>query len=269
MDSFVTTQTRQVFKDIKISKYIVQDPLLSDCIGMGRANSGDYSRVQGFNCGKDFGYALLTYFTSRALNIHRIPYCEDRIYNNFHLRNRHENEILQSLDEERVSEICSELHEIYKHTQQCLLQAGLGQVNLRRELRGGGSNKYIEDILVRKAAAEVLGKDSLYIEMDSLNSFGDAGDYLGSISFQLKIPARDVLYCYKFIESKHTNSWLVEPGEWVVINRSPIGVVKLPTSSILVRDDKWYNDIMNGMDINSAKNYASQKSPVVIRTKYS
>lgn len=36
MNSFVTTRTKKVFENIKISKYIVQDPLLSDCIGMGR-----------------------------------------------------------------------------------------------------------------------------------------------------------------------------------------------------------------------------------------
>lgn len=269
MDSFVTTQTKKVFENIKISKYIVQDPLLSDCIGMGRANSGDYSRVQGFNCGKDFGYALLTYFTSRALNIQRMPYCEDRIYNNFHFLNKHENEILLSLDEERVSEICREIHEIYMHTQRHLQQAGLDGVNLRRELRGGDANNYIKSILVRKVASEMLGKDHMHIEMDSLNSFGDAGEYLGDISLQLGIPAKDILYCYKFIESKHTNSWLVEPGEWIVINRSPNGVVKLPTSSVIVRNEKWYNDILNGMSVNSAVNYLSKDSPLVLRSNYS
>ncbi|MEE4409989.1 MULTISPECIES: hypothetical protein [unclassified Serratia (in: enterobacteria)] len=109
MGSFVTTQTQQAFKNLNISKHIVQDPLLSDCIGMGRANYGDYSRVQGFNCGKDFGYALLTYFTSRALNIPRMPFCEDHIYNGFHLRN--EDEILFYLNEERVNKIFREIIE--------------------------------------------------------------------------------------------------------------------------------------------------------------
>ncbi|WMU73327.1 hypothetical protein OQ483_02495 [Enterobacter bugandensis] len=268
MDSFVTTQTQQSFKNLNIRKYIVQDPLLSGCIGMGRANSANYSKVQGFNCGKDFGYALLSYFASRALNISRIPFCEDRIYNSFHLRNKHEDEILLSLDEERVNEICNEIREIYKHTQQCLQQAGLDSVKLRRELRGKHTSKYIEHLIVRKAASETLGKDHLHIEMDSLNSFGDAGEYLGLISLQLKIPAKDILYCYSFIESKHTKSWLVEPGEWVVLNRSPTGVVKLPTSSILVRDDKEYNNLLKEMDSIFAENYLSKNSPLVLRSNY-
>ncbi len=268
MDSFVTTQTQQAFKNLNISKHIVRDPLLSDCIGMGRANSGDYSRVQGFNCGKDFGYALLTYFASRALNIPRMPFCEDRIYNGFHLRNKHEDEILFSLDEERVNEICREIIEIYIHTQRCLQQAGLDSVNLRRELRGKHTSEYIESILVRKVASETLGKDHMHIEMDSLNSFGDAGEYLGTISLQLEIPAKDILYCYKFIESKNTKSWLVEPGEWVVLNRSPTGVVKLPTSSVLVRDDKWYHELLNEMDSNIAENYLSKNSPLALRSNY-
>lgn len=142
-------------------------------------------------------------------------------------------------------------------------------MNLRRELRGGDANDYIKSILVRKAASEMLGKDHMHIEMDSLNSFGDAGEYFGDISLQLGIPAKDILYCYKFIESKHTNSWLVEPGERVVINRSPNGVVKLPTSSVIVRNDKWYNDTLNGMNVKSAVNYLSKDSPLVLRTNYS
>ncbi|MGP2862769.1 hypothetical protein ACTVMW_11710 [Serratia bockelmannii] len=268
MDSFVTTKIKQVFKNLNIRKYIVQDPLLSDCIGMGRANSANYSRVQGFNCGKDFGYALLIYFTSRALNISRIPFCEDRIYNGFHFRNKHEDEILLSLDEERVNEICSEIREIYKHTQRCLQQAGLDNVKLRRELSGQNTSTYIEHLMLRKAASETLGKDHLHIEMDSLNSFGDASEYLGLISLQLEIPAKDILYCYKLIESEHTKSWLVEPGEWVVLNRSPTGVVKLPTSSVLVRDDKEYDNLLKKMDSTFAENYLSKNSPLVLRSNY-
>nr|WP_250188220.1 hypothetical protein [Escherichia coli] len=85
-----------------------------------------------------------------------------------------------------------------------------------------------------KETAEVRGEGVISFEMDILNSFNDADEYHERVKLELDIPASDILYCHDFIDSKHVNSWLVEPHEWVVVNRSLNGIVTVPVSSIKI-----------------------------------
>ncbi|MGC0623710.1 hypothetical protein [Escherichia coli] len=68
--------------------------------------------------------------------------------------------------------------------------------------------------------------------MNILNFFNDENEYHGRVKLELDIPASDILYCHDFIDSKHVNTWLVEPHEWAIINRSLNGVVTVPVSVI-------------------------------------
>lgn len=75
MNTFIVTRQDEIFPRSNSEQlFQIQDDLLFDCIGIGKACSNDPNRVTGFNCGKRFGYALLTYFLSRALNIQRLPF---------------------------------------------------------------------------------------------------------------------------------------------------------------------------------------------------
>ncbi|MEX6035787.1 hypothetical protein [Providencia hangzhouensis] len=73
MNTFMVTRQDEIFPRSNSEQlFQIQDDLLFDCIGIGKASLMNPNRVTGFNCGKRFGDALLTYFLSRALNIQRL-----------------------------------------------------------------------------------------------------------------------------------------------------------------------------------------------------
>ncbi|MEX6035786.1 hypothetical protein [Providencia hangzhouensis] len=74
--------------------------------------------------------------------------------------------------------------------------------------------------------------------MDTLNSFGDQNCYWADIALELEVPAKDIFYCSQLIADRPFHSKTVESGEWIVINRSPTGVVHIPVSSIRIRSGK-------------------------------
>lgn len=262
MKDFEVTKQIDLFKDGAAHRFEIKDDLLYDCIGFGRGHSYDQTRVTGFNCGKYFGYALLTYFVAQALNIWRLPFCTDRVYSKFYRRGEYEEGILRALDTQRVQSICDELKALYEHTQQQFKDRSIGVVSIRRELKMLDPG-YVECIVHLKRAAEVLGIDEVCVEMDTLNSYGDEGAYLGAVALELEVPVCDVLYCSSTVADRVGQSFTVESGEWVVINRSPSGIVKLPTSSIKVRSDLF--TAPEPLSTEEAKRFIERYSPVVLR----
>lgn len=263
MDTFTFTKQNLVFpNDNPEHKFHIQDDLLYDCIGLGRGCSNDPNRVTGFNVGKQFGYALLTYFTTRALNIQRFPFCEDRIYTNFYGQNKSHMNIISQLNEKRIESICCEVRNLYQHTQLQLRKKSLHTVSIGRKIRESGDN-YVKGIIAFKRAAELLNSDSVWVEMDTLNSFGDEGAYWGEVFLKMDIPASDIFYCSRLIADRPEKSYAVESGEWVVLNRSPTGVTELPLSAIQVDDDMWRKD--QQLTTDSAKKIIEQYNPFVFR----
>lgn len=261
MELFETTKQREIFTKRGVKKYYIEDELLSDCIGRGRKSTNEYERVLGFNEGKSFGYALLSYFTSRALNIPRLPFCLDRIYHQFSFAmSTTDRKILNALDEEKVEKICGELKEAYIHTQESLKDAGLKSVFLRREL-----TYYSATIINLIKCSRLLDLRTIEIEMDTLNSFGDADEYHKEFSLELEIPIENILYCSSLIDSHNCKEVLVEDGEWVVINRSPNGIFQIPTKSIVIRKDCSDRSKITVTDARSAEQFMKDYSPLYIR----
>lgn len=221
-------------------KYYIQNKILADCIGVGSGTMIRPGRVSGFNYSKGIGYALLTYFASQALGFRRLPFYEDRIYEKS-IRQDSRQILENSLKISRndVDEIVEEVKQIYQHTQKKLKEACLPTVKLRREIAANGSG-YAETLMQLKDSAEVSGRQTIQFDMDTLNSFGDEGAYkhLADVTIEHEFQASDVFYCSNLIASEG-DSQLVETGEWVIINRSPTGLVELPTNSVKYDSNNW------------------------------
>lgn len=271
MNNFTVTCQMVLFPDKDADReFHIKDDLLFDCIGMGSSQT-----VTGFNNSKELGYALLTYFASRALNFRRIPFCEDRIYSQYRASHDQKTErILCKLDETSITAICNELLALYKHTQSHLTNKSIKYVNIRRELKiidncNRGFEQppgYVETIIQLKRSAELLDIPEVQIEMDTLNSFGDQGAYCSDIALELSIPIENILYCSRLIASRTNKQYPVESGEWVVINKSPTGIVSLPTSAIRVR--KGCGTEERKFTIKDAERFMKDYNPIYLRPLY-
>lgn len=267
MDKFNFTRQALIFPSVEPEHHFhIQDDLLYDCIGLGRGSSNTPDRVTGFSYGKDFGYALLTYFAARALNFKRLPFCEDRIYANFYGCHERYKTILAQLDEQRVDSICAELRSLYQHTQRKLQEKNVNSVNIGRKI-SSRSNGYVETIIQIKNSAELLGLDTIKVEMDTLNSFGDEGAYFGEVFLKMNVPAKDILYCSSLIGNRAGQNATMETGEWVVLNRSPTGVTELPLSAIHVDNSLWCAD--KTLTKEKAEKILDRYNPFVFRNLYS
>lgn len=264
---FQVDRQLDIFPGAQFGRYHIKDDLLFDCIGPGIMWPGKTERVMGFNAGKGVGYALLAYFTARALNINRLPFCEDRIYSEAHreLLHRHSS-ILEQLTESRVRKICDEVKGIYKHTQNALKKAGYAKVRLKREIGQIGC-EYSSSLARQWQAARVAKKSRISFDMDTLNSFGDEGFYNNEsvVTLEFSVPARDILYCSKLIANRPGEREVIESGEWVIINRSPTGLVDIPLTSVKV--NKHLLKSLIPMDEVDAERYIQNHTPFVFRSR--
>jgi hypothetical protein len=224
------------------------------------------------------GYALLTYFASSAIGFRRVPFCEDRIYTNYFGHKKDEyTDVLSQLSQSRIGRIVEEVQALYAHTQAALERVGLKNVNLRREIKHlkangfdssdrGSKSGYAETLVMLRKSCDVLGLPNFQIEMDTLNSFGDEGAYVSEVKIELSVPAKDILYCSELIGNRSREQRPVESGEWVVINRSPTGVVTLPTTSVIIRPEMWKHDWSITRD--EAQKFIERHTPIVFRPFY-
>lgn len=102
--------------------------------------------------------------------------------------------------------------------------------------------------------------------MDTLNSFGDQNCYWADIALELEVPAKDIFYCSQLIADRPFHSKTVESGEWIVINRSPTGVVHIPVSSIRIRSSKHID--MKPFSKREAELFMNNYHPIVLRTLF-
>jgi hypothetical protein len=268
MKSFKTFEMDESF--IK-SKHCMKNDILAACIGY-RCKSEEYEYIRGFSEEKGNGYAILLWFYSKLFGDLKLPINNDRNYF------RHKEDVdktIESLNELQLIEVVSKLMEIYNGTQKALKDAGVSHINLRREIApgkirsmGGSSAKissfgifemdYSGMLMLYKASAEVIGRKTMPVYMDVINSFTDTNDKggYGSISLELSIPTEDVLYSHLNFHTDET-----EGKEWVILNRSPTGMVELPVSSVVIiyeEVESFYNNCYSNIDIDSAHQLLSQ-----------
>lgn len=281
-----TWEERQ--KRVQDMQYVVKDDLLYACIGwINEIDSG--KKIAGMRQSKwTVGYVVLLMALREAFDLHRFPFCEDRILSDLVLaRSSVAEEFLKLLPEltsERITELTHEVAQLYHHTQHQLEKANVKTVRLRRRLYDTSDKwvsyhnndvEYAKTFVALKHAAELLGLSHVEVDLDTLNSFGDDGGYAHfPVELTLEVPANDVLYCANLIANRNkdeehydlTNRGDVEEGEWVVINRSPTGVMKIPTDAIKV-DDKWIElrQWLKSKDRNWAKKFLAEYSPVKLR----
>lgn|GEM_PF-3719853 len=224
---FTVTRQRELFKTFK--KYEVKHPFLCKCLGDGNKNGGD---IQGFRNYKGDGYIFLTYFVEQALGFRRYPFYSDRVVSSHKIIpaiNQFNN-----LTTEDIDSIIEEVKNIYEHVQNALHITGLDKVKLIRRIKNERTDESLHaecgqatHLYQLKMAAELLNHNTVQVEVDILNSFGE-GDYKGSeISLYAEINPTDIFYCHELVNLSAPNQHL-ETGEWVVLNRDPRGIINLP-----------------------------------------
>jgi hypothetical protein len=263
----------------------IKDDLLYACItyGDGLSAEGHCHRLRGFTHCKGIAYALLAFFVQRALGFYRLPYCADRIYAEAlpDITSQEYGELLAELTPSRVDAICAEVRCLYEHTQQQLARKDVTSVVLRRCVYDGKGQfgqhiGYAELLFKLASACKLAGRAHLQFDMDVLNSYGDDGAYGHfPVAIVHEIPARDVLYCSNLVRSRETDAFgepgmAVEDGEWVVINRSPTGIVNLPASAIQLNSDKWEDGLaLRATSREKAQEFIDRFEPIVLRSQRS
>lgn len=247
-------------------RFQIDDDFLYSCITYG---DGIKALTDGFTHSKGLGYSFLVLFVRQALGLYRLPYCEDRILSHepsLRLGAQH-NELVtlfSHLDSKRIAAICTEVRQLYEHTQAQLANAGLTHITITRRVYDQEAAQYAQLLFSLKRAADLLGHSQVSFEMDTLNSFGDDGGYRHfPVALRIDIPVRDVLYCSNLIASRNSDGHAVEDGEWVVLNRAIDGIVSMPTEWIEI--DKRYCEEAWPMTNNLAQSFMDRYQPLVLR----
>lgn len=254
---------KATINDLGISKYSVRDPLLTACIGWAH-DYPDYEFMEGFSQRKGFGYQLLVELVSNLFDIRRFPSHEDRIFNNYRLPHDEKyvlmiERFMESLNDSKCEFMQDELLAIYNHTQKALKAIGANSLILQRSIH----SEYCEKVLVLKAAAELVGRERVPVDMDVLNSYSDhiGLSAYGGVTFRLKIPTEDILYSHLTITNE-TNKMSMEGEEWIVINRSRTGIVDICITDIFIdkselkkesEDEIFFNKVKSSMSIDFAR----------------
>lgn len=253
----------------KEQSYVIQNQILADCIGIGSGSLKSIDKpIVGFSYGKDNGYQLLAYLTELALGFRRLPWCQDRNYRRgVHNDEKYIFEILKQLDPNTIEQLVREVKAIYEHTQAELSKVGLSKVKLVRHI-AAKDNNYAQTIMGIRSCAELLGKNHIEFEMDILNSFScedGAYGHLSDVQIYHEFDVSDVLYCSSFLHFGDKNAIFMESGEWVVINRSANGVVKLPISSVTYDKAKWSDGLNLGSNVEKAEQVIAERTPFHVR----
>lgn len=256
-------------------QFHINDELLASWIGWVTQTSDD-KKIHGFRQSKhSCGYIMLCIFVRHALEIYRYPFYEDRIIASIHQGSEIGRELescIASIGKNRFSAIADELLALYAHTQNRLAENSLQKVTLTRKISIQNSGifgrqvDYGHGLYKASQAARILGEKTILLDMDMLNSFGDDDGYAGMpVTLTLDVPVQDVLYCSNLIASTNEKDIRgdTEPGEWVVINRSPTGVVEIPIDAVAINEKAI--QAMPQMPERAAREFLKSYSPLHIR----
>ncbi|UYK96270.1 hypothetical protein [Pantoea stewartii] len=265
MDSF---KTIELDRSLTNSKIRIKNEILAACIGYG-SKAQQYKFITGFCNQKRNGYAILIEFISILFEQSKLPIQNDRVYS-WYRNDSDVKGLIESLSKSQLSEIITELNEVYRNTQSLLNSAGVTHVNLRREIAPKGiphriskrvrisqfgidGMSYGSLLMLYKVSANILGYEKIPVHMDVLNSLTDTNDRggYGSISLNFNIPIEDVMYSYFTLPSDQ-----MEGEEWIVINRSSTGIIELPVSNLTINDkrvESFYNETYSHLSSDSAQ----------------
>ncbi|MFD1244840.1 hypothetical protein [Paralysiella testudinis] len=235
-------------------KYAISSQLLRACIGgstrITTLGADDTENIfHGFQYSKkSIGYIFLCTLLYNALHIRRYPYKTDRIVASlgssaFTDLTLHHNVNLwhQRITPQQWHEAEEDIKGLYGHVQKRLSIHFPSQktIYLKRHIQG----KYAFALKSRYCQAKEAGLSFILLEMDLLNSYMSLPDYGYSyaqdrdmVVLTIEINLEDILYCHSLIrpysEGFSYNAEDTEEGEWVVINRTCDGVIKLPLDAI-------------------------------------
>lgn len=265
MNSF---KTFELDRSLTNSKIRIKNEILAACIGY-RSKVQQYKFITGFCDQKRNGYAILLEFISILFKDSKLPIKNDRIYS-WYRNDSDVKGLIESLSKSQLSEIITELNEVYGNTQKLLNSAGVTHVNLRREIPPKGIPRRIRKrvrisqfgidrmsydslLMLYKTSANILGCETIPLYMDVANSFTDTnkkGGY-GSISLNFNIPIEDVLYSHLTLPGNQ-----MEGEEWIAINRSSTGLIQFPVSNITINNktvESFYEDAYSHLSAECAK----------------
>ncbi|WP_024850130.1 hypothetical protein [Hydrogenovibrio kuenenii] len=185
------------------------------------------------------GYVFLAFIVRQALGFHRYPFLEDRILSDWRY-GQFKDAFYTALDilDRQYQAIIDETLELYSFTQDILQQSGLSHVTISRAIKDK-SHSYLYASHVARLCHEALNKGDNYIhvEMDILNGFASDTTYPGLL-ITPSVPIADILCFANIIGSANDPKVkTMEHNEWIVINRHPKGIVKIPLDAIHFKEN--------------------------------
>lgn len=237
--------------------FTIKNPLLRACIAICETTHDidPYDEFHGLRDGKPtIGYVFLCMLVYKALNFSRDLGTADRIFSaespfKEKLEELYKKFIPFYYEEEKAA--IEELRNLHQHTQNKLSQ--YFNENNPLVLKRIVKDKYIYHLKKMCHVAKLLGYDHILFDMDTLNSYEEVSCYgytktpddYGIIQHTVNIA--DVLYCCPLIKPSYSDSYgsLVEDDEWVVVNRSPNGLVSVPIDGISFVGEKIENAVFN------------------------
>ncbi|MEJ6080865.1 hypothetical protein MT391_20390 [Vibrio sp. 1-Bac 57] len=256
-------------------RFYIESDLLANCIGYGHAATAREGEVAGFTWSKhSLGYALLGYLVERALGFSRLPFCMDRVQH-WAIDSLNDNikHFLESVSERELLDAIEELKELYDHTQKKLSNENIDLITLTRQIKSEdgyqSTEGYAESLMKLKVAAEYLELNEIEFEMDLLNSYSSSGSYQhwADVTIDHNVNPVDIIYCSALVGRKGIDNFN-ESGEWVVINRSSTGKIKLPTSSISYKQDLWKQKAIIRSEEEAIRIIEDYKFPLRGRTSF-
>jgi hypothetical protein len=196
----------------------IEDEALREAICVGFGTPRTVFTLSHVDTKMSQGHLYLLMLVRRLFGVFRYPGYEDRLLGNRGIVTRAQ-AFYEQLTLETLDASCAELKRVYTYTQTYLAQRfPTGRIRLARAIRQPQASEI--GALVR--TAKLSGEATITLQMDTLNSFtSELGAYSSHDSAYLvteSIPLEDVLYCSHTVKG-------TEPGEFLVLNRSPLGLV--------------------------------------------
>lgn len=225
-----------------MTKYKIEDDLLRQLLTY-EGTSSALGQIRGYPYSKaNPQYGFLITLARLAFGLYRLPGFEDRMLCHVDLESR---EVFASVDPAQIEKSVDALKRMYQHGQAALrAQFPTGRAKLVRGIRvlnhwtAENTEEYAAGIYDAVKLATARGDPTVRLEMDTINSFSaTAESYPGyaGIDLHLEVPIEDIL----------TNSNIIdetEGGDWLVLNRSPTGLVEIPVENI--RPAPWVASVM-------------------------
>lgn len=193
--------------------------------------------------------AVLTWLAMQALGVVRLPWHADRGQSCAPAHRCHDAHhsawaqawLARLADPIEREGVLAQLRDLHQHTVGRLRALGLPWVPLMRGVDDGGrisghgglsDMPYATALAKGHAAARSLGHRELAIPVDVISSWS-LGGYPRPVTMRAWVRAEDVAWAFWALRSRAPGAPpAFEPGEWVVLNRAPRGVMAIGVDDI-------------------------------------